>query len=42
MDLLGLNKKRKKSKASKFENFALLAKNNKLEKFGIKSKEENK
>ena len=41
LDLLGLNKKNKKNKGSKYTNFMLLAKNNKLEQFGIKSKQES-
>ena len=41
LDLLGLNKKNKKNKGSKYMNFMLLAKNNKLEQFGIKSKQES-
>ena len=41
LDLLGLNKKNKKNKCSKYTNFMLLAKNNKLEQFGIKSKQES-
>ena len=42
LDLLGLNKKRKHSKGSKYSEYILLSKNNKLEKFGIFSKEQKK
>ena len=42
LDLLGFNKKRKNSKGSKYMNYILLAKTNKLEQFGIKSNLEKK
>ena len=42
LDLLGFNKKKKQGKSSKFKDYILLAKNNKLESFGIFSKEQKK
>ena len=42
LDLLGFNKKRKHNKGSKFSRFILLSKTNKLEDFGILSKEQKK
>ena len=42
LDLLGFNKKRKQSKGSKYMNYILLAKTNKLEQFGIKPNQEKK
>ena len=42
LDLLGFNKKRKQSKGTKYMNYMLLAKTNKLEQFGIKSNQEKK
>ena len=42
LDLLGFNKKRKHSKGTKLSRFILLSKTNKLENFGILSKEQKK
>ena len=42
LDLLGFNKKRKQSKGNKYSRFFLLSKTNKLENFGILSKEQKK
>ena len=42
LDLLGFNKKRKQSKGTKYMNYMLLAKTNKLEQFGIKPNQEKK
>lgn len=42
LDLLGFNKKRKHSKGTKFSRYFLLSKTNKLENFGILSKEQKK
>ena len=42
LDLLGFNKKRKKGKGSKYEKYILMSKTNKLENYGITSKEQNK
>ena len=42
LDLLGFNKKRKKGKGSKYEKYFLMSKTNKLENYGITSKEQNK
>ena len=42
LDLLGFNKKKKQNKGSKYLRFSLLSHNNKLENYGITSKEQKK